>query len=87
MDAKGEPALCGRTINRSSRAQERRICPLLCLPSWANQLPRWRRATFECLRQIWKVSALVDPPMPARPEHILMKFSVSCLRLVWLRRS
>ena len=77
MDAKGEPALCGRTINRSSRAQERRICPLLCLPSWANQLPRWRRATFECLRQIWKVSALVDPLMPARRAHILVIRSTS----------
>eukprot|EP00966_Prymnesium_polylepis_P124176 2871271-Prymnesium_polylepis.1 len=79
MDAKGEPALCGRTISTSSRAQERRIHPLLCLPFVGQPAAEVEasRATFECLRKIWKVSALVDPPMPARRAHILVIRSTS----------
>ena len=72
MDAKGEPAPCGRPISRSSRAQEHRVPLLLSLPRRANQVPRWRHATFECLRQNCKVSALFDPRMPARQTHIIV---------------
>ena len=49
-------------------------------------LPTCTGATFELLRQSLKVSALVDPRMPARPAHMLVIRITSWERLDRLRR-
>ena len=41
-------------------------------PYRANDNPISQAAPFECLWQSWKVSALVDPRMPAQLAHMLV---------------
>ena len=48
------------------------VCHLQEHAAHVECLPRCTGATFKLLRQSWKVSALVDPRMPARPAHMLV---------------
>ena len=56
------------------------------LPTPSLWLPTCTGATIELLRQSLKVSALVDPRMPARPAQMLVIRITSWERLARLRR-